>query len=152
MTSVTITGVEGLRQTLRNVAVFSRQVVDDMADIAFITMRSGAGRHSPRPQGTGRLFASLFREGAGTLRQVVGHDLGSAPHAMFVLFPTRPHEIVPKKPGGVLAWRSGGGGGPWVFRRRVWHPGYVGDNYRDEAVNDAIARMKQIVDTNFGRV
>jgi hypothetical protein len=152
MSSITITGLEALRVTLRNVASLDTKVIDDMAEIAFNTMRAGAGRHSPRPQGTGRLYASMFREGAGTLRQVVGHDLNAAPHAMFVVFPTRPHEIRPRKPGGVLAWRANGGGGPWVFRRRVWHPGYAGDNYRDEAEAAALSRMRQIVDTNFGRV
>jgi len=150
--SVTITGIDELKLTLGNIGSFERQVIDDMADIAFATMRAGAGRHTPRTGGTGRLFASLFRTGSGTLSQVVGHDLESAPHARFVVFPTRWHYIVPKKPGGTLAWRADGGGGPWVFRKKVRHPGYRGDNYRDEAVESALAGMRQIVETNFARV
>ena len=150
--SITVTGTEELARTIASTRLLPRAVIDDMADIAQATMRAGAGRHSPRPGGTGRLFASLFRTGLGTLNQVVGHDLQSAPHALFVVFPTRPHLIVPKKPGGVLAWRADGGGGPWVFRKKVRHPGYRGDNYRDEAVTAALAGMRQIVDSNFAKV
>lgn len=141
-----------MRAMLLGVQRMPAQVIDDMAEIAFKSMQAGAGRHSPRPGGTGRLYASMFREWTGGLRQVVGHDLTQAPHALFVIFPTKAHAIVPKKPGGWLAWRADGGGGPWVFRRRVWHPGYRGDNYRDTAQQDALAAMRRIVDSNFAKV
>ena len=142
--SVQITGIPALQLSLGLMRGLPRQVVDDMATIAYTTMRNGAGRHSPRPEGTGMLFRSLFREGTGSLTQTVGHNLNDAPHAEYVVFPTRPHWIRPKKPGGWLAWRSRFGG-PMIFRREVWHPGYAGDNYRDAAINDALAQFAAIV-------
>jgi hypothetical protein len=119
--------------------------VDDMATIAYGTFRAGAGRHAPRPNGTGRLFASLFHRGTNTLVQSVGHDGTVAPHAEFVIFGSVPHEIRPKGPptgAKVLSWMMGN---RRVFARRVWHPGYAGDNYRDTALADALAILPAAV-------
>lgn len=123
---------------------FPKFVIGDLAAAAWAPFRGGAGRHSPRPEGTGRLFRSLFHEGKGTIEQTIGHDPEVAPHAQYVVFPTVAHEIKPKKQGGWLAWRSRFGG-PMVFRRRVWHPGYEGDNYRDEAAAEAVARLPDFI-------
>jgi len=146
---ITVIGVPELQRTLALIGGIPAQVVDDMAAIAYQGMREGAARHSPRPEGTGNLFRSLFREGAGTKTQRVGHSLDDAPQAEHVIFGSRPHEIRPKKPGGVLAWRSRFGG-PMVFARRVWHPGYIGDNYRDVALNDAFRRFPDFVTQRMG--
>lgn len=145
--TVTITGIPELQQTLAGIRRMPAQVLDDMATIAYTTMRAGAGRHSPRPEGTGNLFRSLFREGAGTLVQRVGH--AGPDYAEHVIFGSRAHEIRPKTPGGVLAWRSRFGG-PMIFRRRVWHPGYIGNNYRDEALNAALQHLAASVSTRLG--
>jgi hypothetical protein len=139
--------IEGLNEIAALVAVVSRiptQVIDQMATVAFGTMRAGAGRHSPRPGGTGNLFASLFYAGAGTKRQEVGHDGARAPYAEFVIFGSRPHEIRPKN-AKVLSWIGGPGFNTRIFARKVWHPGYIGDNYRDTALNDAIAMLPTAV-------
>lgn len=149
--SIRITGVQELQRTLSLIGGMPEQVLDDMAAIAYGSMREGAGRHSPRPEGTGRLYRSLFRSGTGSLKQTVGHYLDEAPHAEHVIFGSIPHEIRPKKPGGVLAWRSRFGG-PMVFAKRVWHPGYIGDNYRDAALDDAFRRFPDFVNRRMGAV
>jgi hypothetical protein len=148
---ITITGIPEAIRMLSSIRGLPAQVMDDMAAIAFQGMREGAGRHSPRPEGSGRLYRSLFRAGEGSKTQSVGHYLDDAPHAEHVIFGSRPHEIRPKKPGGVLAWRSRFGG-PMIFARRVWHPGYIGDNYRDTALSDAFRRFPDFVDQRLGAI
>ena len=148
---ITITGVPELQRTLSLIGGIPAQVVDDMAAIAYTGMREGAGRHSPRPEGTGKLYRSLFHTGQGSKRQQVGHSLDDAPHAEHVIFGFPAHEIKPKRPGGVLAWRSRFGG-PMVFARRVWHPGYIGDNYRDVALSDAFRRFPDFVNQRMGAI
>ena len=143
--TIRTTGIPEVQQMLAAIRGMPEQVLDDMAAIAYGSMREGAGRHSPRPEGTGRLYRSLFRSGTGSLKQTVGHYLDEAPHAEHVIFGSIPHEIRPKKPGGVLAWRSRFGG-PMVFAKRVWHPGYIGDNYMIRAADDSIRQFRAIVD------
>lgn len=147
--TIKITGIPELQQTLAGIRRMPAQVLDDMATIAYTTMRAGAGRHSPRPSGTGFLFKSLFREGAGTMLQRVGHDGALAPYAQWVIFGAVAHEIKPRK-AKVLSWIGGIGGNRRVFRYRVWHPGYIGDNYRDEALNAALQHLAASVSTRLG--
>lgn len=45
------------------------------------------------------------------------------PIAPFVEWPTRPHEILPRRRGGLLAFVKDG---HWVYTKRVWHPGTTG--------------------------
>jgi len=148
-TRITTTGVPAAQLMLSQIRGVPAQVVDDMAAIGYQGMREGAGRHSPRPEGSGWLFRSLFRIGEGTKTQRVGHYLDEAPHAEHVIFGSFAHEIKPKRAGGVLAWRSRFGG-PMVFARRVWHPGYIGDNYRDVALNEAVGRLPDFVSQRMG--
>lgn len=55
-----------------------------------------------------------------------------ADHAIFVAEGTRPHVIVPRRPGGVL--RFPGRGGQIVFARRVNHPGTDPNPWWDDAL------------------
>lgn len=149
--TIRITGVQELQRTLSLIGGIPAQVVDDMAAIAYGSMREGAGRHSPRPEGTGRLYRSLFRTGTGTKTQAVGHSLDDAPHAEHVIFGSIPHEIKPKN-AKVLSWIGGVGFNQRVFARRVWHPGYIGDNYRDTALSDAFRRFPDFVSQRMGAI
>lgn len=149
--SIRLTGIEELRRTLTLLGDVPTQVLDDMAAIAYGSMREGAGRHSPRPNGTGRLYRSLFRTGTGTKTQAVGHSLDDAPHAEHVIFGSIPHEIKPKN-AKVLSWIGGVGFNQRVFARRVWHPGYIGDNYRDTALSDAFRRFPDFVSQRMGAI
>lgn len=147
--TVTIKGIPEAQFMLARIAGIPEQVLDDMAAIGHEGMRQGAGRHSPRPTGTGRLYRSLFRSGQGTKRQQVGHSLDDAPHAEHVIFGSIPHEIKPKN-AKVLSWIGGIGFNRRVFRSRVWHPGYIGDNYRDRALNDSVARLPDFLSQRMG--
>lgn len=134
---------------LSSISGIPAQVVDDMAAIGFQGMRQGAGRHSPRPDGAGRLYRSLFRVGEGSKVQTVGHYLDEAPHAEHVIFGSIPHEIKPRN-AKVLSWIGGVGFNRRVFRFRVWHPGYIGDNYRDAASTEAVARLPDFLSQRMG--
>lgn len=147
--SITVTGVTELQRLLLSINGIPAQVVDDMAAIAYTGMREGAGRHSPRPGGTGRLYRSLFRTGTGSKTQAVGHSLDDAPHAEHVIFGSIPHEIKPKN-AKVLSWIGGVGFNQRIFAKRVWHPGYIGDNYRDRALNDSVARLPDFLSQRMG--
>ena len=149
--SITVTGVTELQRLLLSINGIPAQVVDDMAAIAYTGMREGAGRHSPRPGGTGRLYRSLFRTGTGSKTQAVGHSLDDAPHAEHVIFGSIPHEIKPRN-AKVLSWIGGIGYNRRVFRFRVWHPGYIGDNYRDVALSDAFRRFPDFVNQRMGAI
>lgn len=116
-----------------------RRAILDMSQIAYDKMQEGAGRHRRR----GDLFASVYNRSESPLRRVVGHDEQRAPHAPFVVFGAKPHEIRPKK-GKTLRWVHGNG---FVFARFVNHPGYRGDNYRDRAADHAVGKLPEIIDT-----
>ena len=148
MASIVTEGIAEAIGRLVSLTSIPDRAITEMAAIAHETMRQGAGRHSPRINGTGRLYASLYnREIAGG--REVGHDPDQAPHAPFVVFGTRPHVILPKN-GKCLRW-FGPSGKP-VFAKKVNHPGYIGDNYRDRAADDAVRGMAAIVDNLMGRV
>lgn len=59
------------------------------------------------------LPGGIYRSGVET------HD----PIAKYVEWPTRPHEILPRRRGGLLAFVKDG---HWVYTKRVWHPGTTG--------------------------
>lgn len=144
-------GIPEAQFMLARIAGIPAQVLDDMAAIGHEGMRQGAGRHSPRPGGTGRLYRSLFRTGTGSKTQAVGHSLDDAPHAEHVIFGSIPHEIKPKN-AKALSWIGGVGFNQRIFAKRVWHPGYIGDNYRDRALNDSVARLPDFLSQRMGAI
>lgn len=54
------------------------------------------------------------------------------PYASFVDRGTKPHDIWPKKPGGLLRWKTVTG--ETVFARHVSHPGYAGSQWWSNTV------------------
>lgn len=85
--------------------------------------------------------------GTGELRDSIGHRISvgrdqvvltvfaTARHAKFVHDGTRAHAIVPLN-ARALRFEIGG---RVVFARRVWHPGYAGNPFLRDAVNDELA-------------
>jgi len=151
-TSIRITGLDGVVVEIgRLPAEFSRRVLGEMSDVSYEQFRQGAGRHTPGVNGTGKLYKSLFKkvENSG-MRITVGHDGDIAPHAIFVLRPTRPHAIKPRY-AKRLSWIDNGrgdsiGSGKRVFSRGVWHPGYRGDPYDENATQEAVRQFAAICD------
>lgn len=67
-----------------------------------------------------------------TDRRIVAEARIDVDYAEYVTQGTRPHVIVPRKPGGVLVFQSGG---ETVFTRRVNHPGTQANPFYDNIVN-----------------
>mgnify|MGYP001005245243 CR=1 FL=1 len=81
-----------LIQSLRSISDNTeRLTILQMSQVAYDDMQAGAGRHNK----TGALFRSVYNRSIPKGREV-GHDPGQAPHAIFVVMGTRPHEIRPK--------------------------------------------------------
>lgn len=132
--SETQTWVQGLT---RNIA---KDVVLRMSQIAYDSVQRGADRHTK----TGALFQSVYNRQVPDGR-AVGHDADRAPHAVFVVFGTRPHVIRPKKKK-ALRWPAGAG---FRFAKFVNHPGYRGDDYMLTAANDALRQFSELVDQSM---
>ncbi len=140
---ITISGIDGAKVIADIPAAVASEVVRQMAAIVYDVAEDGARSHS-KPGGTGALLQSLYnRELADKTGRAVGHDPQRAPHALFVNFGTRPHEIRPKNK---RALRWVGPGGAFAFATKVNHPGYVGDPYIVRAAEAAIAQFSTIVD------
>lgn len=71
------------------------------------------------PVKTGKLRGSIGVKVSGG-KVIIGPDETIAPYAGFVEFGTQPHDIKPKKPGGVLVFTMNG---KKVVTRLVHHPG-----------------------------
>lgn len=71
---------------------------------------------------TGNMSESISTEiiGNGSMAEMGFESGPTANYAPFVEYPTAPHVIEPKTPGGVLAFKIGD---RTVFARRVMHPG-----------------------------
>jgi hypothetical protein len=59
------------------------------------------------------------------------------PAALYVVLPTRPHEIRPKRARALRFVPTGGRG--FVFAKKVNHPGYRGDPFLQQALHDVFA-------------
>ena len=138
---VQINGADALRRDLPSIPkTMEASVLRQMSQIAYDSAQRGAGSHS-RSGGSGALLQSLYNRSIPNGREV-GHDPGRAPHALFVNFGTRPHEIRPKSKK-ALRWAAGG---IFRFAKVVKHPGYRGDPYITRAADDAIRQFAAIVD------
>ena len=87
---------------------------------------------------TGGLRSSLYAVLSGRSTIKLG---ATAPHAVFVEKGTRPHVILPRRPGGVLRFSVGiapaVGLGRVVFTKRVHHPGTRAQPFMRPAAREA---------------
>lgn len=97
--------------------------VEDLVEI-------GAARHT-KPGGSGALGRSIVRQKDGSA-WLIGHSM-HAPHALFLPWGTRPHDIRPKNKK-ALQW---GGPGGFRYAKVVHHPGTRGDPYMLKAADQA---------------
>lgn len=119
-------------------------------DLQAKVLRAGAQRtHDVAQDGadshtkTGALARSV-RMGPIPGGYEIGHDRQMAPHALFVHWGTRAHDIPRRdRPRNkkVLRWPSGDG---FAFAKFVHHPGYRGDPWMTRARDAAIATMLRI--------
>jgi hypothetical protein len=140
---VKVTGADKAATWASNIVpVTASQVISEMAKIAFSTMQQGAGRHSPRPDGTGKLRSSLYNESQGAFVSRVGHNTSVAPYAQWLLHGSVAHIIRPRN-AKMLRFKLGN---QTVFARFVKHPGYAGDNYLNVAEQTALSSFARFVD------
>lgn len=138
--SVRFTGLAGLRTELLQIPeAMEQSAIRQMSQIAYGAAFRDASSHNR----TGALVRSLYNRAIPRGREV-GHDPQVSPHAIYVLFGTRPHKIMPKDKK-ALRWVGAGGG--FMFAKGVNHPGYIGDNYLYRAADDAIRQFNQIINT-----
>lgn len=84
--------------------------------------------------GKGELQRSISMEiNANGVQDVEGVVAVGAEHAKYVLHGTRPHVILPRKPGGRLRfyWFRMG---KWAILRKVNHPGTMANNFMERAL------------------
>lgn len=68
-----------------------------------------------------------------TPQRITAEARSDVPYAEYVTMGTRPHVIVPKRPGGVLRFQVMG---ETVFAKRVNHPGTEANDFYDVVVNN----------------
>ena len=136
MIEIDVIGNEEIRRALaRVVPEFKRKALQAGAQAAFDTAQREADRHTK----TGALARSVTMRPQGN-GYVIGHDSQMAPHAVFVHWGTRPHEIRPKNKQ-ALRWPAGGG---FAFAKVVQHPGFEGDPWMIRARDAAAAAILRI--------
>lgn len=142
MLTVSITGIDGVQQTLARLVPKSEQAVLMLAERVHELAVVGAEKHRK----TGALVDSF---GHGPTKIQGGWEVGAnrqrAPHAVFVHWGTRPHVIRPKNRK-VLRWAAGGS---FIFAKFVNHPGYKGDPFLVNAANQAIREFPRMVEESM---
>lgn len=101
---------DALRATAKDADVTTQRVLIEAANFILAEMEARV------PVDSGDLRRSLRIKIEGD-RIIIGPD---TPYASYVEFGTKPHQIKPKKPGGVLVFNAGG---QKVYARVVNHPG-----------------------------
>jgi hypothetical protein len=142
MIEIHIEGLDAVRATFaRLVPEVQKQALHGLAQVAFDSAQRQVDTHTQ----TGALARSLKLSSDGEGGWIIGHDQQHAPHAPFVHWGTRAHDIRPKDKK-VLRWPSGQGGNTgFVFARFVHHPGYEGDPWLVHAAEDAVRQFDAIV-------
>lgn len=91
--------------------------------VRLLTLRTAAIAAATAPGHMGQTVRPIFK---GSLANPVGIVMVDHPAASFVLQGTPRHDILPRKPGGMLRFTVGG---RIVFARRVDHPGTKPNNF-----------------------
>lgn len=104
---------DALRQTSHESGITTQQVLIQASNHILAEMESRV------PVKTGNLRTSLGIR-VESNRVVIGPNERQAPYAGYVEFGTKPHEIKPKNPDGVLVFKING---TKVFAKKVNHPG-----------------------------
>lgn len=137
MIEISILGAEEIsRRLVEAPEKIQRRVIREMSQIVYDTAQRGADAHTK----TGAMARSLQNRAIPNGREI-RHDLQASPHALFVHWGTRPHEIRPRRRK-VLRWPVGN---EFAFARKVWHPGYQGDAWMVRAADEAVRQFDAIV-------
>ena len=120
MIEIRIDGAEKVESVLNGKLDAIDPALRDTGDAIFERIWAAADKHTK----TGAMARSLKNAfSAGEYR--IWHDMQHAPHAAFVHWGSRAHDIKPKNRK-ALRWPGRGG---FIFAKFVRHPGYKGDPY-----------------------
>lgn len=122
-----VSGADAARAELLRIATLHTKALAAAAVDVENLVEIGAARHNK----SGALVRSIVRQ-KDPEAWMIGHSM-HAPHALFVNFGTRPHDIKPKRKK-ALQW---GGPGGFAYAKVVHHPGYRGDRYIEDAAQKA---------------
>lgn len=137
MIRVEVAGVDTVQHALQEIPQrLESAVLQQMSQIVYDHAERAIDKHTK----TGALRQSLYNRAIPGGREI-GNDPDRAPHAVFVHWGTRPHDIRPKEKK-ALRWAGPGG---FIFSKFVRHPGYKGDAYLVAAAREAVRRMPEIV-------
>jgi len=114
---------EALRRTAKESDITTQEVLVTSANHILAEMESRV------PVKTGNLRQSLGVK-VESNKVIIGPNIHQAPYAPYVEFGTQPHDIKPKKPGGVLVFTING---TKVFTKLVHHPGTQAQPYVEPA-------------------
>jgi hypothetical protein len=103
-------------------------------------IKRDVGKHTKPGDDTGKMEQSLTQERFENGFRIF-NDLTRAPHARFVHWGTKPHEIKPKNKKS-LRWAGPAG---FIFAKHVDHPGYKGDPWFTRAVRRAPGYFDAII-------
>lgn len=152
-----VTGDREVRSELLRLGTVARQALDGTAEEAEEYIEGEAGSHSKG----GALFRSVFKRRVQNGWEL-GHDLQVAPHALWVHWGAKPHDIKPKpgrpvkgapgRPpkGKVPALRFAHGGG-YFFAVVIHHPGNAPDPWLPRAAAQAPRIFDEQLQARLGR-
>ena len=144
--SITIYGLEEIQDRLNHIDYnLKHEVVKKVTKEAFKNVKRRAKKHTV----TGNMednisfrvrkeYGEIFIEDNGMMVEHKGKNIN---YASFVLFGTRKHIIKPKDKKS-LRFSSVGA---FVYAKAVKHPGYKGDNFLHDGVQDTFAKLDKII-------
>lgn len=175
--AASLNGADQVREQLARIPGLTRKVLDASAVEIEDYVHAEATKHQ-RPGGTGALVRSITKRRIADGKSQgweIFHDLQHAPHAVFVHWGTRPHEIRPKLAGVYTSYKDiegktvrkgipkGGrgrttlrwaAGGKFAFAKVVHHPGNQPDTWMVRAAAKAPAifqaHVQRLLATNSG--
>lgn len=156
MISVNVTGVDQVRAMLSQIG---KQLANKALSQTAVQVENYIEQEAAKHNKTGALVRSIYKTRLADGSWEIGHDPRHAPHAAFVVGPTKAHDIKPKNKqalryarGGIFwfwfgpqeskqdkariyAWikKKGYGTNTRVMFRWPHHPGYAGDPYIQRA-------------------
>lgn len=137
--------LEKLNQSFVKLDEFARfRALDKFASESFEKATKLADKHTK----TGNLGKSLYLRKQSESSYVMGSDSNIANYASCVHFGTKPHVIKPKNRK-FLRWASGD---KFIFAKKVNHPGYKGDAFFYNALNENLKEFKKWVDRELDRI
>lgn len=139
MNNISVNGLKEIQATFKKIdEQYHEDILKELTSFAYNKTKEKASKHNV----TGKMERSVFhrfKNGEG----LVGVDLQKAPYALFVHFGTKPHTIEPKEK---RALRFTSSSAKFIFSRKVNHPGYKGDLFLHESLQETMKHIDKIAD------